>query len=201
MQYLDLNKLPNISNSIGFLKYDVFQEFPELKDLGEVSERIYGCNHFSGGQPDEKYPYFSEKAHLRASLNEFISVSETITYPNLKIENTDFPLFHFLKELRVSNFHLKTFTPKKVAGKAVLLNSISGEISSEEFEVKHFIIENCHLDLFTSNRNYQKYYSTSEFQTTVAWVDEKQKVWGITHIVEAALRQYCEVIKNALPQQ
>lgn len=200
MTRLDLTKLPQISDSTGFLKYDPFDEFPELKGLNEISERIYGCAHFNIAVTDVKYPTYSEKAQLRATLNEFVSISEILTkkYPDITIDKTDLPILHFLKELRVTNFHLKTFTPKIVKGKLVLVNTTTGEKNLGEFEVEHFIIENCNLDLFSENYNYKKYYSSLEFEKTVEWVDENQKAFGITHIVEAALKQYCELIKNTV---
>ncbi|HKR07086.1 MAG TPA: hypothetical protein VJY62_20785 [Bacteroidia bacterium] len=116
MTILDLNKLPQISNITGVLKCDPFQEFPELKDLGEISERIYGCGLFNGSKQDKKYPDFSEKAHLRAALTELVSISEMLKnqFPAITIDNTDLPLLYFFKELRVTNFHVKTFFPNKI---------------------------------------------------------------------------------------
>ena len=123
---LDLNKLPEISYTRGLLQYYPFQEFPELKNLEEVSERIYGCGLFNAAKTDEKYPYFSEKAHIRAALNEFVSISEMLKkdFPNITIDKTDIPLLHFFKELRVTNFHLKTFSPSTIKGTAVMYDSV-----------------------------------------------------------------------------
>jgi hypothetical protein len=198
MTAINLNKLPIISNEKGWLKYDPFQEFPELKNLGEISERIYGCAHFNGGKADGIYPEFAEKAYLRASLEELVSLSEMLKRkcPEISIENTDLPILHFFKELRVTNFHLKSSNSHKITGRAVIVNSITNERNSEEFDVNNLVIENCSIDLFTDNKNYVKYYNSAEFKETVKWVEEHQKIWGVSHIIESALKQYCEQIKQ-----
>ena len=96
---IDLNKLPQISNLRGLLRYDPFQEFPELEKLGDISERIYGCGYFIAGWTDEKYPHYCEKAYLRAALNEFVSINEMLkkTFFNICIDKTDFLYYTFLK--------------------------------------------------------------------------------------------------------
>ena len=56
------------------------------------------------------------------------------------------PLLHFFKELRVTNFHLKTFNPYKVRGKAVVVDTTTGEVNSDVLDVEHFIIDNCNVE-------------------------------------------------------
>lgn len=200
MTKLDLNKLPEITNSTGLLKYNPFQEFPELINLGEVSERIYGCSLFNYGEKDEKYPNFSEKAHLRAALNELVSISEMLKklHNNITIENSNLPILHFFKELRVTNFHLKTFNPTHIKGTFLVYNSTTGIINPNHYEAEHYIINDCNTTLFADNNNFLKHYNTQEFITTIEWVNHHQRIWGISHIIEAALRQYCLLIKNTV---
>lgn len=192
MRSLDLRKFPKIPHYQGILKYEIFDDFPELTKLDDISERIYGCCLFIGGEKDCKYPFFSEKAHLRAALNEFVSISEMlkVNYPNLAIEKTDYPLFHFLKELRVTNFHLKSIIPgnsKSIAYSQSL---------DKEFEMNPFIISDCNIKLFEGNTNFNKHYKTSDFSETVNWVAENQIQWGINCIIEETLKQYCMLIKS-----
>lgn len=198
MKALDLKKLPLISDIRSILKYDPFKEFPELIDHGDVSERIYGCGIFNGGQKDKKYTFFSEKAHLRAALGEFVSISEMLKMndPDLTIESSDIPLLHFFKELRVTNFHLRSISPNTIKDKYVMCDKSSSTTDSEEFEIESFIISDCNISLFSQNNNYLRNYNSTEFRETIYWVAEQQKIWGITYIIELALRQYCEIIKN-----
>ncbi len=201
MAILDLNKLPDIDNIKGILKYDPFDEFSELKNLGEISERIYGCALFNGGGTDDKYPHYLEKAYLRAALNEFVSISEMLKKhpPCIVIDKTDYPLFHFFKELRVTNFHIKTFMPNNIKGTAKIVNRTTGKTTLKDLiDIVNFIIEDCNLKLFSDNENYKRHYATEEFKKTVEWVEQNQRIWGINHIIEAALKQYCQLINVTL---
>lgn len=192
MRSLDLSKFPTIPHCQGILKYEIFDDFPELTKLGDISERIYGCSLFIGGEKDNKYPFLSEKAHLRAALNEFVSISEMlkVNYPDLAIEKTDYPLFHFLKELRVTNFHLKSIIPGNSKSRAY------SQSLDKEIEMNPFIIADCNIKLFESNTNYSKHYKASNFHETVNWVAENQIQWGINCIIEETLKQYCFLIKS-----
>ena len=40
---IDLNKFPVIENSIGLIAFNHFNEFPRLQNLGDITQRIYGC--------------------------------------------------------------------------------------------------------------------------------------------------------------
>ncbi|MCF8256683.1 MAG: hypothetical protein K9J06_03970 [Flavobacteriales bacterium] len=199
MAHLDLTKLPVVSNRVSLLRYNPFDEFPSLADLGEISERIYGCNKFTSGKSDEDYPTFLEKANLRAALNELVSLSEMLRakYPNAIIDKTDLPLLHFFKELRVTNFHIKTFNYGTTEGETVLIGS-DGVVGKETYPSSYFIIADCNLNLFTDNLNYKKHYNSHEFERTVEWVATNQEIWGIAHLVEVGLRQYCELIENTI---
>ncbi|HKR07085.1 MAG TPA: hypothetical protein VJY62_20780 [Bacteroidia bacterium] len=77
-----------------------------------------------------------------------------------------------------------------------MYDSTTEKINSNEFEVENFIIDNCNIALFESNSNYSKFYKTQEFEKTIEWVDVNQRIWGISHVIEATLRQYCELIKK-----
>ncbi len=198
MTRLDLNKFPEISYKRGLLKYDPFVDFPELKNIGEVSERIYGCSRFNGGEFDNIYPKFVEKAYLRAAINEFVSISEMLknNHSDITIEKSDIPLFHFIKELRVTNFHLQSIKHSSVINKFVIYNSTSDITNQDEYEMENMIISNCDISLFENNKNFARHYDTFEFKKTIEWVEEKQRIWGISYIIEASLKQYCELIKD-----
>jgi len=87
------------------------QEYPLLINKGDITQRIYGCSNFLNYKVDENNPFLVESAHLRAALNEFVSISEMIkastdtNINRLTIENSNLPLLHFFKLLREVNFH------------------------------------------------------------------------------------------------
>lgn len=199
MAHLDLAKLPVVSDRVSLKRYEPFDEFPSLAELGEISERIYGCNRFINTKPDEDFPTFLEKANLRAALNEFVSLSEMLRskYPIAIIDKTDLPLLHFFKELRVTNYHIKTFKYGTTEGETVLIGS-EGVIGKEKYPSSYLIIADCNLNLFSDNFNFMKHYDTTEFEKTVEWVATNQEIWGIAHLVEVAIRQYCELIENTI---
>ncbi len=192
MMILDLNKLP--VNAISPLEYNPIVEFPELNNLGEISERIDGCAKFNRLSSSKD---LSERAQFSATLNEFVSISERLKkdHENISIEKLDYPLFHFIKELRVTDFHLKTLTRTE---STIKITFVSGKTSMPLFEYRILIIDNCNIDLFRGNKNYTRHYATKEFQTTVRLVNQMQRVSGINRIIEIALRQYCELIKNTV---
>lgn len=198
MTTLDLNKLPKIENRIGVLRFDPLKEFPALKDLGEISERIYGAAEFNGTKPDENYPLLAEKASFRAALSEFVSISEMLkqNHDNLRIDNLDVPLLHFFKELRVTNFHIKSFSPVIQSTTMTWPGVNYPEDKPFEFEYKFLTIGNCNIELFRNNQNYSRFYNNDAFHKVIDWVNEKQDILGITHIFEAALNQYCTLINE-----
>jgi hypothetical protein len=191
LQKIDLGKLPVILDNRSILKYNPFFEFPKLIHLGAISERIYGCNYFISDLSDEAYPTYLEKANLRASINDLVSISELYEREStLKIDNTDIPLLHFFKELRITNFHIGTFNSTNIE------NSVRFLDSDIIVNTSHLIIQNCDIELFQNNNNYKNRYSSDEFHKTINWVNENQKKWGINLIVEEALKQYCYLINN-----
>ena len=199
MVNLDIDNLPIIKNQISILRKIPFDKFPKLKELGAISERIYGCWNFNSyNNVDNDLPYFKEKAYLRATLNEFVSISEILKekYIDISIEKTNIPLLHFFKELRVTNFHIKTFVPNTIKSTVLLTNK--EEVTNENFELELFVIENCDIELFFSNFNYIKYYSSVEFEQIVNWVNKNQYIWGINYIIDFALNQYCELINKTV---
>lgn len=196
MTKLDLNKLPNIENKIGVLRFDPLKEFPALKELGEISERIYGAANFNGAKPDENYPLYAEKSHFRAALSEFVSISEMVKLKShdLRIDNLDLPLLHFFKELRVTNFHIKSFIPSIQSTNMTWPGVNYPDDRPYEFQYKFLTIDNCDLCLFKDNNNYNNFYKNDTFHSVINWVNEKQGILGITHVFEAALKQYCKLL-------
>jgi hypothetical protein len=66
--HLNLNNFPTIENSIGVLAFNHLEEFPLLANLGDITQRIYGCSNFLYYKIDEKNPFWVESAYLRAAL-------------------------------------------------------------------------------------------------------------------------------------
>lgn len=205
MKKLDLNKIPKVPKVASILHFDPFKEFPKLRGLKNTSERIHGCITFisycSGGKHVD---LLTKAAFFRACLNEFASISEMlkVELPQLTIEKQDNPLFHFLKELRVTNYHLKSFKVNQEKIEFSIVNS-TNETKSEtkdefKFDLEIFTISDCDKMLFESNNNYNRFYSTTEFTETIKWVSDNQMSFGIWFIVELALRQYCELINNSV---
>ena len=203
MTHLDFNKFPIIENVHGLLKYDPFREFPSLDNLGDISERIYGCAEFVGAKPDEARPYWSENANLRAFLNEFSSLNEMLKkssdllLKNISIEQCDYPLFHFLKLLRNVNFHVKSISGTSTSFQATFYNKTTNERWGEEMTITRYIIADCDFTLLQNARDI-RHYKETDIRTTTNWVDTKQKEHGISDVLESALRQYCKLIESTV---
>ncbi len=203
MTHIDLNKFPTVEKVHGFLKYDPFTEFPSLANLGDISERIYGCTRFVFEKADKKYPNWSENANLRAFLNEFSSLNEMLkksSQPLLRkisIEKIDYPILHFLKLLRNVNFHIKSITGGNTSFQATIINKTTNKRVGEEITITLYFITNCDFTLF-QNANDIRHYELVDIQKTIEWVDAKQKEHGIYYVFEAALRQYCKLIDSTV---
>lgn len=201
MTLLDLNKFPTVENSIGWLAFDHLKEYPLLTDLGDITQRIYGCSNFLNYKIDENNPFLVESAHLRAALNEFVSISEMIKASTntkinlLTIENSKLPLLHFFKLLREVNFHLNSLKYNKTTTDVKNFCPATGEIGNEVFTFTHSIIDQLNASIFTNSKNL-KYYDFEQIKTIAEWVNLKQYKWGIFHILDLALRQYCEEIEK-----
>lgn len=198
MTSLDLNKFPEIENSIGLLVFDHLKEFPTLKNLGDITQRIYGCSTFlySGKSSDKDDYILSRSASLRAALNEFVSLSEmlkasnTQNLKNLAIEKMDYPLFHFFKLLREVNFHLNSLQHSHSITNVRNYNTTTGEIDENIITLKPLIIDSLNASLFQHSRNL-KFYDINQIATITDWVNTNQYQWGIFYILDIALRQYC----------
>lgn len=203
MTNLDLNKFPAIENVSGLLKYDPFKEFSCIHNLGNITERIYGCAKFVGAKPDENHPYFAENAHLRAFLSEFSSLNEVLKgqnqleLNNITIENTDYPIFHFLKLLRNVNFHVKTISGGTTSFQAIFQDKRTKKCWGDEMTITRYIIDDCNWNLLQNARDI-KHYDRNEIQQTIDWVDKTQKEHGISDVLEGALRQYCKLIESTV---
>ena len=88
------------------------------------------------------------------------------------IDLNKLPIFHFLKELRVTNFHLKSIESDNSKSTCYIKNL------DLEFDLNPFIVANCNLDLFINNNNYAKHYNTTEFAQTVKW-EQKIRYNGV----------------------
>lgn len=198
---LNLEKFPHVETSIPFLKCDPLKEFPKLLFYEDIAERVYGCNTFIGSNADKEYPNFSERAHFRVALSEFVSISEIIKTKYkaqremLSIEKTDFPLFHFFKLLREVTFHLMLVENDFHSVTLTTIDTKTSIVSDLNIEANHFIIKNCSIDLFfAKKKEINNSYNKTELLKVIAWVDQYQIPWGITYLLERALRQYCEWI-------
>jgi len=204
MTLLDLNKFPEFENVQGFLKYNPFEEFPELINLGDISERIYGCAEFIWTTGDKQHPFWLENLTLRAFLNEFASLNEMIKASqnekirNLAIENVDIPLFHFFKLLRNVNFHVKSSRGGNTEFEARFQNKKTGVVHGDLMKIKRYIISDCSLILLKTARDI-RYYDESDIQYIIDWVNYYQMKQGISNILEETLRQYCKLLKSILP--
>lgn len=199
MTNLNLNLFPVIENSIGFLAFEHLKEYPQLNNLGDISERIYGCSKFLYYNTAEKNYLFSESATLRAALNEFVSLSEMlkasndIILKNLAIEKVSIPLFHFFKLLREVNFHLNSLQHSKTKTAVKNFNTETGVIDDNIITLTPLIIDRLDITLF-QNSNNLKHYDISQMTQVTNWVNTNQYQWGIFHILDIALRQYCDEI-------
>lgn len=201
MTSISLHKFPDFENKYGLLKYNPFEEFPQLANLGDISERIYGCSEFIGSDGDNDFPFWRENVTIRSFLNEFASLNEMLkdsqdqNMRNISIERLDYPLFHFLKLLRNVNFHVKSTIGSKTEFKARLINRVTGEVHGEVMNISRYIIKDCTLDLLKSARDY-KHYSESDILEIIDWFNARQLEQGVSNILEEALRQYCVLIKG-----
>lgn len=200
MTELNLDNMPAFDGYLPWVRQDIFKEFPELKYLGEISERIYGCSHFLTVKSDLLYPYLRYAAHLRAAITELVSISEFCKKEYGKesplfIDNSSLPLLHFFKLLRVVNYHLSSFKSSTVAGLFQLQDTESGDATSSPFTVEFFIISNCSPELFFNCDNMQHYHA-SQFNDLLKLVDETQNQYGIFHVLECGLKQYCALIRD-----
>jgi len=198
---LDLNKFPTVENSIDWLAFNHLQEYPLLTNKGDITQRIYGCSNFLYFNADEKYPFFIESAYLRAALNEFVSISEMIKASSntkinsLTIENSDLPLLHFFKLLREVNFHLNSLQHNKITTDVKTLNTTTGEIDDKVYTLTHTTIDNLSVSIFKNSKNI-KHYDSTQMNYIITWVNKNQFRWGIFHILDLALRQYCAEIEK-----
>lgn len=201
MTLLDLNKFPKVEDSIGWLAFNHLQEYPLLTNKGDITQRIYGCSNFLYYKADENNPFLVESAHLRAALNEFVSISEMIKASTdtkinrLTIENSNLPLLHFFKLLREVNFHLNSFQYDKTTTDVQSFCTTTGIIDDKVFTLTHCIIDQLNASIFHKSKNI-KYYDVEQMATITEWVKMKQYKWGIFHILDLALRQYCEEIEK-----
>lgn len=201
MTLLDLNKFPTVENSIGWLAFNHLKEYPLLTNMGDITQRIYGCSNFLNYKIDDDNPFLVESAHLRAALNEFVSISEMIKVSSdtkinrLSIENSKFPLLHFFKLLREVNFHLNSPKYNKTTSDVKSFCPATGEIGNEVFAFTHCIIYQLNASIFHKSKNL-KYYDLAQIKIITDWVDTKQYKWGIFHILDLTLRQYCEEIEK-----
>ncbi len=200
MKKIKLMNLPKIENRASILFIDPLKEFPKLIELGEISERISSTAFYLQNISDKSNQLVAENRHFRAALTEFASISELLKlkYKNLSIENLEYPLLHFFKELRVTNFHIKSFKTSLVEKKMIWSGVYYPNDQEYEFIHSFLIIENCNIELFTSNKNFIKYYNHFAFHSTINWVNENQQILGIKHVFNAALVQYCELIIEKL---
>lgn len=201
MAVLDLNKIPTIENSIGWLAFNHLQKFPLLNNRGDITLRIYGCSRFLYFTVDEKQPFFVESAYLRAALNEFVSISEMLKastdqeIKKLTIENSDLPLLHFFKLLREVNFHLNSPHHSITTNEVNSFNTVTGKIEDEVFTLSHTVIDNLDISIFNNSKNI-KHYDLKQITEITTWVRNNQYKWGIFHILDLALRQYCYEIEK-----
>jgi hypothetical protein len=201
MTKLNLEEFPIIRNSISLLAFDHLKNYPHLDNLGDISERIYGCSMFLYYKTDRhKYPFYVS-ASLRAALNEFVSLSEMLKASNesslrdISIEKVNLPLFHFFKLLREVNFHLNSLKHSKTTTEVVNFNIETGKIKDEVYTLTPSIIDSLEISLFKDSNNL-KHYNFTEFNLVVNWVNTNQNHWGIFHILDLALRQYCDLITS-----
>ncbi len=111
---IDYLKFPVIQDRIGGF-YQIGQERKDaLKQFNQVMDRVEGIMKFLYHFSPENNPA-TKKAYLRAALSEFVSIEEVliqdleankIIADVLKINATQNPLFHILKQLRNYNIHL-----------------------------------------------------------------------------------------------
>jgi hypothetical protein len=201
MALLDLNKFPMVENSIGWLAFNHLQEYPSLINKGDITQRIYGCSNFLYYKIDDKNSFSVESAYLRAALNEFVSISEMIKVSTdlklnkLTIENSDLPLLHFFKLLREVNFHLNSFQYNKTTSEVQSFDVTTGEIDKKVFTLRNIVINQLNVSIFKNSKNI-KHYDLTQMSTVTEWVNDKQYQWGIFHILDLALRQYCIKIEK-----
>jgi hypothetical protein len=203
MTNLDLNNFPTVENMIPMLNFNHLHEFRSLYDNSDISQRIYGCSNFLHFKSDENYPLYLEGASIRAALNEFVSLNEMIKVsPNLNIrmksiENLDIPLLHFFKLLREVNFHLNSIGHGKTKVSVRNIDTESGKIADKIFSFHFTIIENLEIGIFRNLFNFKK-YDSAQIEVVVLWIKENQYTWGINHLLDLALRQYCVEIENVI---
>jgi hypothetical protein len=113
----------------------------------------------------------------------------------ISIDKLDIPLLHFFKLLREVNFHLTSLAQHSVENEVTTFDTRTGEISDNKFKLQHPVISNCDSSMFKNSKNI-KYYDSRKIADVVEWVKENQNTWGIFHLLDLALRQYCIEIEK-----
>jgi hypothetical protein len=205
--HLDFTKVPTFEKSVSILKRDVFERFPDLVSIDDISERIYGCCRLNLRNSDIKFPMYLEKVNLRSSINELVSISEIIKENRLDkfqeaiIEKTDIPMLHFFRILRAINFHINSIDSSFCEIETNWVNNVTGlDVPDSTMTYKLLIISNCDFYLLKKSIMSNK-YKNEELEFLANWVNTHQKIWGINYLVELTLYQMCELIRKGIKNE
>jgi len=141
------------------------------------------------------------KAHLRASLAEFVSIEDALKlkYPSLSEEfsivKSSNPVFHIMKLLRDYNIHLGVTSLSESEIKVAL------EVKPEEVhDISTLIVDNLEIDSLKTLRN-AKHYSDSDLINMVDSFNAQQLRFGVADLIIKGLLMYSSYVKQFLTKQ
>ena len=143
-------------------------------------------------------PDAASKAHLRASLAEFVSIDDALKlkYPSLSEEfsivQSRNPLFHIMKLLRDYNIHLGVTSLSEFKITAALESK-----PKAAHDINTLIINNLEVDSLKALKN-AKHYSDSELTYLVNNFNTQQLRFGVADLIMKGLVMYSSHVKQFL---
>jgi hypothetical protein len=187
---LDFGTLPTILQHRMFYGMPAFVEDPlAAVRLPETVDRLRAASFFLGHVSAEDPPWRS-RAYLRAGLNEFRSVAQSLNWDMGRRdvhspEKSTNPLVHLvfrLRRLAVYVANAKT-SPREVTASLTI-----GELTTSA-DIKILLIDN--LRGYISQERLSAYHP-EDIARICDWFDEAQQQWGASQLLDIGVLQYCQ---------
>ncbi len=203
---LDISKFPDIQYGHVFFALDADAKI-KLSKLPQTLARAEGAISFSLAINGSKElvkgvedPDITRKreSKLRASLAEYVSMEEAlerdlqntgIGTSVLKINQSQNPLLHIMRELRNLEIHLNSSTLASV--KKDYIWKVDGD--EVPFTGNVWYIDNLVDSSLLKLRN-SKYYDPTELKNATAKFLKIQKEWGLSELLLRTIKEYCDNI-------
>lgn len=193
---LNFSLLPSIEyrSILKGLDSDVDMRLQQL-GLAETLNRARGAAMLFDEVRGSGEPWRNE-AYIRGGLCEFGSIEEALArdvkmrLPGLEVHGigrSENPLLHFMSLLRNVNLHAVSFSTTQHHADVLYL--------IEEPPLQRTITVSILTDLTPESllrkREAKKRYSWQDMATMVTWFNERQKIFGVSHLLTEGVKAYC----------